>query len=53
MNKVNRIEHGAAASVALAITVAVVWAFATMGYPAPAQAKSFAAGGSSMHCRPG
>jgi hypothetical protein len=54
MNKLNRIEHGAAAGAALLITLAVVWAFATIGYPAPAEASAgIAAGTSSMHCRPG
>ena len=54
MNKLNRIEHGAAAGAALVITLAVVWAFATLGYPAPAEAKAgSAAGASPLHCRPG
>jgi hypothetical protein len=39
MNKLNRIEHGAAAGAALVITLTVVWVFATMGYPTPAEAK--------------
>ena len=54
MNKLNRIEHGAAAGAALAITLTVVWVFATMGYPAPAEAKlGITAGAVAPHCRPG
>ena len=54
MNKINSVEHGAAAGAALLITLAVVWAFATMGYPAPAEAKAgIAASTSAKHCRPG
>lgn len=54
MNKINSVEHGAAAGAALLITLAVVWAFATMGYPAPAEATTgIAAGMSTQHCRPG
>ena len=54
MNKLNRIERGAAAGAALMITLAVVWTFATMGYPAPAEAKpGITAGAATLHCRPG
>lgn len=54
MNKINSVEHGAAAGAALLITLAVVWAFATMGYPAPVEARAgIAAGMSTQHCRPG
>lgn len=54
MNKINSVEHGAAAGAAVLITLAVVWAFATMGYPPPVEAKTgIAAGASPKHCRPG
>ena len=54
MNKLNRIEHGAAAGAALVITLTVVWVFATMGYPTPAEAKSrITAGAATQYCRPG
>jgi hypothetical protein len=49
MHKLTSIEHGAAASVALLITLAVVWSFASLGYPSPAHAAS----ASTMHCRSG
>lgn len=54
MNTLNRIEHSVAAGAALAITLTVVWAFAVMGYPTPAEAKPrITAGAATMHCRPG
>ena len=54
MNNLNRIEHSAAAGAALVITLAVVWVFAAMGYPAPAEAKpGITAVSATMHCRPG
>jgi len=49
MKKTSSIEHGAAAGVALFITLAVVWGFASLGYPAPATAAS--ATTNTMHCR--
>ena len=56
MNKINPVERSAAAGAALLITLAVVWAMGSMGYPAPAAASTnpgIAAGASPMHCRPG
>ena len=54
MNKINSVERGAAAGVALAITLAVVWAMGSMGYPAPAAAApGVTAGAGAPLCRPG
>ena len=56
MNKINSVERGAAAGAALLITLAVLWAMGSMGYPSPAEAgvkSGIAAGASPMHCKPG
>jgi len=54
MRKTNPLEHGAAAGAAMFITLTVVWAFATLGYPSPADAAAKAGiAASTLHCRSG